>query len=478
MDVDVEFEDYDNNAYVYAESESESQSQSGRTIISSNSGTPAPSVYSYNSSRDGHNMLRELGGRTLNAQNDLYLLPADEGEHSRLDKQHLVHLLSVGRLYIAVEEVEAVLAPSPTEQKAILDLGCGGGIWATSMAQEFPHAQVVGIDLAPTTSRPPPPNCRFEFDDFTLGLEHYYGLFDVVHSRAVANGVRDFVWLIDEAARCLKPGGILIFIEGNLELMNGDGQAQEVAFGEGGPGQSWMARMCFEAYNTMKARGSQVDAAIMLERRMHACTYLEDVKYDVKWIPIGPWQTGSSTEDTQMKEMLGTLMRQNLKEFARSLVPLFLANGFPPELVERFVQGAHTELDELELHMYLQYHHCWARRRIVPSDGAAGEVAFVPTTADTEISDSAMEYDHEHSVSPPPSSTFPLSTSLQAESELTRHIQARARSPPSLHPGPRAVPVLWKADPETGKIVLDTESLAGSARSMGTANMSMSTSSG
>ena len=44
------------------------------------------------------------------------------------DKQHLVHLLAVGRLYIAVDEVEAALAPTVSRQRAILD-------YATKVAQ-------------------------------------------------------------------------------------------------------------------------------------------------------------------------------------------------------------------------------------------------------------------------------------------------------------------------------------------------------
>lgn len=48
------------------------------TLYSAESGTTAPSVYSYSSSRDGQHYLRQLGGRTVNAKNDLYLLPAGE----------------------------------------------------------------------------------------------------------------------------------------------------------------------------------------------------------------------------------------------------------------------------------------------------------------------------------------------------------------------------------------------------------------
>ena len=37
--------------------------------------SPAPSIYSYSSSRDGSKYYRELGGRKLNAKNDVYSLP-------------------------------------------------------------------------------------------------------------------------------------------------------------------------------------------------------------------------------------------------------------------------------------------------------------------------------------------------------------------------------------------------------------------
>ena len=91
--------------------------------------------------------------------------------------------------------------------------------------------------------------------------------------------------------------------------MNEHRVPQEIAFGEGAPGQSWFARMCFgtlfnaiplpslsldaEAYNSMKTRGSAVDSGIMLQRWMEESPDLAFVKYDTKWIPIGPWETGT-----------------------------------------------------------------------------------------------------------------------------------------------------------------------------------------
>lgn len=64
------------------------------------------------------------------------------------DKQHLVNLLALGRLYVAEREVQDALSPLPDRPRAILDLGplfcpplrpyahstrtatgCGGGNW-------------------------------------------------------------------------------------------------------------------------------------------------------------------------------------------------------------------------------------------------------------------------------------------------------------------------------------------------------------
>lgn len=64
------------------------------------------------------------------------------------------------------------------------------------MAKEFPEANVVGVDLAPSPTDPEhiPPNCRFEVDDINLGLTHFYGQFDVIQARFVTGGVSLFLF--------------------------------------------------------------------------------------------------------------------------------------------------------------------------------------------------------------------------------------------------------------------------------------------
>ncbi|TDL19128.1 S-adenosyl-L-methionine-dependent methyltransferase [Rickenella mellea] len=329
--------------------------------------TSAPSVYSYNSSRDGTTLLRFVQGRAFNAQNDLYFFPADEEEFTRLEKNDLKHLVAIGRLYVEQEKVQRILAPSPPLPKQILDLGTGTAGWAMAMAQEFPHAEVIGIDLAPNTSRfPLPPNCRLEIDDFNLGLPHYYNSCDLVHSRAVANGVQDFKWYINEAAKCLKPGGMLLMTEGNHNLLNAAKEHQECAFGEGGPGQSWFARALFEGHNTLKRRGSSVDARVLLENLMIECPLLTDVGAHTRLMPVGPWDRGSTPEEDQQKRILGILTRQTSIDLIGAMEPLYVSAGYSAADVKQMVDGTKNELNQLTEHMYMKWKYAYGTRNTVP----------------------------------------------------------------------------------------------------------------
>jgi hypothetical protein len=53
------------------------------------------------------------------------------------------------------------------------------------MAKRYPHADVVGVDLAPVPMDQSlyPSNLRFEIDDVNHGLTHFYNNFDLIHFR-------------------------------------------------------------------------------------------------------------------------------------------------------------------------------------------------------------------------------------------------------------------------------------------------------
>lgn len=67
-------------------------------------------------------------------------MPCDQPEQDRLAVLHQVFVLALkGKLTITR------VTPAT---KRILDLGTGPGYWAVAMAQQHPHAEVVGIDMA------------------------------------------------------------------------------------------------------------------------------------------------------------------------------------------------------------------------------------------------------------------------------------------------------------------------------------------
>ena len=122
--------------------------------------------------------------------------------------------LLLNGLYPRSELVAEVLNASDGQTKSVLDLGkpssllesslttirlrfrslvCKGLLYRASsnihrcldMAHQFPHAQIVGVDIDSGLLQSNVPNCRFEVRDLTKSLSPFYGQFDFIHMRCV-----------------------------------------------------------------------------------------------------------------------------------------------------------------------------------------------------------------------------------------------------------------------------------------------------
>jgi SAM-dependent methyltransferase len=91
---------------------------------------------------------------------------------------------------------------------------------ATEMAREFPHCDVVGVDLAPVPIKEGllPQNCHFEIDDINCGLDHFHNQFDLVHARLIGAGIHNFRKTVHDAVQCLKPGGMIVWSEPDYDF--------------------------------------------------------------------------------------------------------------------------------------------------------------------------------------------------------------------------------------------------------------------
>ncbi|KAG8914673.1 hypothetical protein FRC00_011594 [Tulasnella sp. 408] len=169
-------------------------------------------------------------GRRFQMMNNAYMLPTDSSEHARLDLQHeIVRLMLGGELYQTPELVKVTLAPQENTRRRVLDVGAGSGKWAIEMAKEFPHADVLGIDLVQPDilsdpTRRVPSNCSFQITDANKDMGAIGSGYDLVHLRCVEAGIDDSDLFFYDAARALRPGGLLLLVGADVQLVDETGK--------------------------------------------------------------------------------------------------------------------------------------------------------------------------------------------------------------------------------------------------------------
>ncbi|KAL6864006.1 S-adenosyl-L-methionine-dependent methyltransferase [Trichoderma novae-zelandiae] len=151
-------------------------------------------------------------------QEGRYQFPNDDLEQEREDMKHamVVHLCQ-GKLHYA---------PLENPQR-ILDVGTGTGIWAIDMGDEYPGAEITGIDLSPIQPQWVPPNVRFMVDDAEADWVIPPNSLDYIHIRHMTSSVRDWPTLLSRAYKALKPGGWVELQDLQFRVKCDDGTVRE-----------------------------------------------------------------------------------------------------------------------------------------------------------------------------------------------------------------------------------------------------------
>ncbi|KAG9048516.1 hypothetical protein FS837_012706 [Tulasnella sp. UAMH 9824] len=321
--------------------------------------SPSLSVYSYHSSVDGGIMLREIHGRTFNNTSDHYMLPADVAEHGRLDLQHEMLKKKRGGLFYAPQAVRKALAPRGGSQPSVLDVGSGSGSWVIEMGRQFPHAEVVGLDLAPANlSSEPPPNCRFECDDANLGLLHYKGSFDVVHASCITTGITNYRRFMDEVVEILRPGGVFLTVAGDMQVRDENYNTLPLIHG-GEPGFTYTLRLIHAILEAMRTKCPGIDAYPKIYGWLQdQGNVWESTGQKILDIPVGPWEVDMSAKDKHVAELMG----QDMMRLVQSARPLLLSYGWFDETVDKWIAGAQEEIKTLKNKYYVRWYFTWAIR--------------------------------------------------------------------------------------------------------------------
>ncbi|KAG8871303.1 hypothetical protein FRB97_008816 [Tulasnella sp. 331] len=290
-----------------------------------------PDVHSFNSDNED-TLFKKLHGRAFTSQSDDYMLPADDREHSRLDLQHNVLKFHLRSLYPYPRWVERLLRPDQERQPAVLDIGTGSGRWAVEMALQFPHIEVLGIDLVPPVLLDIdmiPYNCRFEVDDANLSMAHHKDCFDVVQVRCADQGINDYNGFLYEVAQTIRPHGILILCMGDGQFFTED----LVPFPVTEPGE--------EGNSSTTSVKRFIIVSLMakcflppISRWLHSNPNYENIQLFDYYIPIGAWKQGLDETETWVAEALKIDMMHVFEAFK----PLLLTSGFSAEQVDRAVK--------------------------------------------------------------------------------------------------------------------------------------------
>ncbi|KAF0543572.1 S-adenosyl-L-methionine-dependent methyltransferase [Gigaspora margarita] len=102
------------------------------------------------------------------------------------------------------------------EVSTYIDIGCGSGHWCFEVAQQFPEAEVYGVDIVSSfPNEIKPSNCYFQLCNVLEGLPFPNNEFDYVFMRHMIPALKKDQWvpLFDEIMRVLKPGGVVESVE-------------------------------------------------------------------------------------------------------------------------------------------------------------------------------------------------------------------------------------------------------------------------
>ncbi|KAL7273538.1 hypothetical protein RUND412_003603 [Rhizina undulata] len=285
----------------------------------------------------------ENGRRYHGYKEGKYPLPNDEAEQDRMDLHHHCCLLALqGELFIAP-------VGKGWKPQRILEIGTGSGIWAVDIADQYPSAEIIGVDLSPIQPSWVPPNLSFQVDDVEETWSFRDNSFDLIYFRCMAGSITDWPKLYRQAFKALRPGG-WIEVHDVCDTFSSDDNSL--------PADSILQKWEDNWEKATIAYGRQwrtVAPGIANALKYAGCV---EVGGKVVKLPIGPWP-----KVKELKE-LGVYWRQDLIDGteAACLAPFTRILGWDKKDVDKFVVDVRAALKNTRQHVYSKFHCIYGRK--------------------------------------------------------------------------------------------------------------------
>ncbi|KAB5592295.1 Methyltransferase domain containing protein [Ceratobasidium theobromae] len=333
---------------------------------------------------------REAHGRTFAYDQNLPLTyPIDDIEIHRHQMQHVFLKALVHGNYIGpVRDVLRLRADG--SRPRILDIRTCTGDWAQEMATEFPHCDIVSVDVAPVTSHIPRSNISFEVYDLYSGIAEPNESFDYVSCRHIQlhvglfhlkyqaikinlceflTQVKEYDRLIFDLHRVLKPGGLVTICEVENNIFEVDQPPYDTIAYRTAPS---MLRGLDAMRTAVTYQGIDIDAIYRLDewlqpdstfwaetaekyeipepQRWIASRGFRDIQKEVVLIPIGAWHPDPAVQQ------VGALVARTFSLSYRQLEPAIIETGVPQDQAKAICDRVIEEMVRMDLPTLAKYH--------------------------------------------------------------------------------------------------------------------------
>ncbi|KAM3076594.1 hypothetical protein ACMFMG_007400 [Clarireedia jacksonii] len=270
-------------------------------------------------------------GRTYHAYKDgKYVYPNDEPEQERLDLQH--HICSImfdGRLFTCPMDA--------ANAKRVLDVGCGTGIWVADFADEWPQAEVLGIDLSPIQPAFVPPNAQFQVDDAEEDWT-FEEQFDFIYARMMTGSIQNWDRFFDQCYNNMAPGAWVELLDISVMVTSADDTLKP---------------------DSALLKWSQLllEGSIKLGRDLNSClkykTQMQNRGFTNVTETIYSWPSNKWPKDPKAKE-LGMWNLENLSGGASGLSMAIFTRllGWTVEELEVFLVDVRKDMRNTKIHSY------------------------------------------------------------------------------------------------------------------------------
>ncbi|KAL0932108.1 methyltransferase domain-containing protein [Colletotrichum truncatum] len=222
-------------------------------------------------------------------------------------------------------------------------------------ADEYPSAQVTGVDISPIQPSWLPPNCKFQIDDIDRPWGWPSDSFDFIHARHLEGCVSDWHHLYEQVFKHLKPGGYFEIKEFDIETRSQTLESKGQELDENHVYRRWVAVM-LDALQRMGKPGSQTRDHGIADA-LASAGFVDITEH--KWpVPIGNWP-----KDPKMKEVGACNLHyldESLEGFSVFLLKRVM--GWEDSEILCFIEEMRRALRLRKLAPYITLHLVYARK--------------------------------------------------------------------------------------------------------------------